>query len=208
MLPAAWASKPLLAAMIAAAILVTTTETTEETAPSCGYNQRARYAPNVELLLASRNQPPLVGQAHRWPSAAISGSSRETTHLQHSQQLQINETTAAALDALRVHDEMMREAPRDGKTRVRMYFHQASSSDTSANNSDDDTKKRAKLNDSNGSANKAANKERLLQFSSSGWGLEFGFDPREPSGKHFARGYIIERGLNRKLEESLVKQPT
>lgn len=82
-----------------------------------------------------------------------------------------------AVEAVKLHDELMKPPPKDGKVRVRMYYHRA-------------------IHDDN----------RLYgtgpwKYWGHGWGLEFGFDPKkkESDGKDrfYQKGYTIERAFGR-----------
>lgn len=82
----------------------------------------------------------------------------------------------SAIDAINLHDDMLRNPPRDGKVRVRMYYHRAIHDD-----------------------------DRLYgtgpwKYWGHGWGLEFGYDPtkkQDDKDKFYQKGYTIERAFGR-----------
>lgn len=83
-------------------------------------------------------------------------------------------SSKSAHDAIKLHDELLREPPRDGKARVRMYYHRAIHDD-----------------------------KRLYgtgpwKYWGHGWGVEFGFDPKtEATDNSYQKGYTIERAFGR-----------
>lgn len=89
-------------------------------------------------------------------------------------------SSKSATVALKLHDEMMKSPPKDGKVRVRMYHHRAIHDDT-----------------------------RLYgtgpwKYWSHGWGLEFGYDPKDVKDS-YQRGYTVERAFGRDFCEKASK---
>lgn len=84
-------------------------------------------------------------------------------------------SSKSALDAVKLHDDLLKAPPRDGKVRVRMYYHRAIHDD-------------ARLY-GNGP----------WKYWGHGWGLEFGFDPKSQASNNdfYQRGYTIERAFGR-----------
>jgi len=81
------------------------------------------------------------------------------------------------LDAIKMHNEMFEPPPKDGKVRVRMYFHRAMHDDV-----------------------------RLYgngpwKYWGHGWGVEYGYDPMVGAGSgrndFYQKGYTIERAYGR-----------
>lgn len=85
-----------------------------------------------------------------------------------------NIKSKSAAKALQMHDELLKDPPRDGKVRVRMYHHRALHDDV-----------------------------RLYgtgpwKYWGHGWGVEYGYDPRDSDKKNsYQRGYAIERAFGR-----------
>lgn len=83
-------------------------------------------------------------------------------------------SSKSALEAIKLHDDLLKEPPRDGKTRVRMYYHRAIHDD------------------------KRLYGNGPWKYWGHGWGLEFGFDPKsEGSDNYYQKGYTIERAFGR-----------
>lgn len=80
----------------------------------------------------------------------------------------------SAANAIKLHDELLKQPPRDGKVRVRMYYHRAIHDD-------------ARLY-GNGP----------WKYWGHGWGVEFGYDPKKTDKNDFyQKGYTIERAFGR-----------
>lgn len=77
-------------------------------------------------------------------------------------------------DAVRLQEELFEAPPRDGKVRVRMYFHRAMHDDVKLYGTGP------------------------WKYWGHGWGIEFGYDPRsEKKPDFYQRGYTIERAFGR-----------
>lgn len=81
----------------------------------------------------------------------------------------------SAHQAIQLHDELMKPAPKDGKVRVRMYYHRAIHDD-------------AKLFGTG-----------PWKYWGHGWGVEYGFDPKSEfkNKDYYQKGYTIERAFGR-----------
>lgn len=89
-------------------------------------------------------------------------------------QLESNLKLEPSRDAIGLHDELLDEPPRDGKVRVRMYFHRAIHDDINLYG--------------NGP----------WKYWGHGWGVEFSYDPKKDTSKDFhQRGYTIEKAFGR-----------
>ena len=83
-------------------------------------------------------------------------------------------SSKSPLEAIKMHNELFEKPPRDGKVRVRMYFHRAIHDDV-----------------------------RLYgtgpwKYWGHGWGVEYGFDPAKKGANDFyQKGYTIERAYGR-----------
>lgn len=76
--------------------------------------------------------------------------------------------------AIKLHDELLEEPPRDGIARVRMYFHRAIHDDVKLYGTGP------------------------WKYWGHGWGVEFGFDPRNVHNPNmYQKGYTIERAYGR-----------
>lgn len=84
-------------------------------------------------------------------------------------------SSKSALDAIKMHDNLLKPPPRDGIVRVRMYYHRAIHDDVKLYG--------------NGP----------WKYWGHGWGLEFGYDPKsDKNAKDFyQKGYTIERAFGR-----------
>lgn len=143
--------------------------------------QQASYAPTTRLL-TSYNP---LGQVNPSDTIDSSSSSKQsvknplssfvgaTVYGDHNK-TKLSLSSKSPVDAIKMHDEMMKEPPHDGKVRVRMYFHRATHDD-------------AKLYGTG-----------PWKYWGHGWGVEYGYDPKRGDKKdHYQRGYTIERAFGR-----------
>ena len=78
------------------------------------------------------------------------------------------------VDAIKMHNELLEKPPKDGKVRVRMYFHKAIHDDIKLYGTGP------------------------WKYWGHGWGIEFGYDPRSNVNNDFyQKGYTIERAFGR-----------
>lgn len=128
----------------------------------------AKYSPTLKLLTSynpievslSDNHSKIVG-------ATLFGNDQNSSP---------NVSSKSANDAVRMHDDLLRDPPKDGNVRVRMYYHRAIHDD-------------AKLY-GNGP----------WKYWGHGWGLEFGFNPKnmvKDKDNFYQKGYTIERAFGR-----------
>jgi len=134
----------------------------------------ASYAPGIRLL-TSYNPIVKPGTVGPDPSRGESLTDNQIVGATISRdQTNPPVRSVSAYDAIKMHDQLLEKPPRDGKVRVRMYYHRAMHDD-------------ARLY-GNGP----------WKYWGHGWGLEFGFDPRSNSRDNFyQKGYTIERAFGR-----------
>lgn len=137
---------------------------------STSSNNLANYSPTLRLLttynplekakiLSDSSSGEIVG-------ATLYGQDKTTMPKVYSK---------SATNAIKLHDDLMREPPKDGKVRVRMYYHRAIHDD-------------ARLY-GNGP----------WKYWGHGWGVEFGYDPKKADNNNdfYQKGYTIERAFGR-----------
>lgn len=132
-------------------------------------NHLANYSPTLKLLTTYnplREEKILENSSRgRIVGATLYGQDETTMPKVNSK---------SATNAIKLHDELMKQPPRDGKVRVRMYYHRAIHDD-------------ARLY-GNGP----------WKYWGHGWGVEFGYDPKKTDKNDFyQKGYTIERAFGR-----------
>lgn len=131
----------------------------------------ARYSPDVKLLT-------LYNPIGNLDAGDGDGTERDkvvgATLFGQSESAKPSVSSRLPAEAIKLHDELLQEPPRDGKVRVRMYFHRA-------------------IHD----------KPHLYgtgpwKYWGHGWGVEFGYNPKLDAPKDFyQKGYTIERAFGR-----------
>lgn len=130
-------------------------------------DRMAKYEPNLRLLTTYNPVEKTSGNGSgaKTVGATLFGQDQKTMPKVDSK---------SAVDAIKLHDELFKEPPRDGKVRVRMYYHWAIHDD-------------ARLY-GNGP----------WKYWGHGWGVEFGYDPMKKDIDNFyQRGYTIEKMFGR-----------
>lgn len=143
--------------------------------------QQASYSPTVRLLTSynpveqiksddSIDSSDSSKKSIRNPPNSIVGATIYGNH----NKTELSLSSGSPLEAIKMHDDMMKEPPHDGKVRVRMYFHRATHDD-------------AKLYGTG-----------PWKYWGHGWGVEYGYDPKRGDRKdHYQKGYTIERAFGR-----------
>lgn len=136
---------------------------------------QANYSPTLKLLIS---YDPITESAKQAEDGAkgISQNNRivgATLFGQHAH-LRPNVSSKSPVEAVKLHDDLFKTPPKDGKVRVRMYFHRAIHDDTNLYG--------------NGP----------WKYWGHGWGIEFGYDPRgRDKNDFYQKGYTIERAFGR-----------
>lgn len=135
---------------------------------------RANYSPAVELLTTfSPNQTNLGADSQQADLLKTSNQIVGATLFGRDQHLRPSVSSKSASEAIKLHNDLLLKPPNDGKVRVRMYYHRAIHDD-------------AKLYGSG-----------PWKYWGHGWGLEYGYDPRQNGRDFYQRGYTIERAFGR-----------
>lgn len=133
-------------------------------------NNLAKYSPTLRLLTTYN---PLE-EAKILSDSSSGGKIVGATLYGQDKTTMPKVNSKSATNAIKLHDDLMREPPKDGKVRVRMYYHRAIHDD-------------ARLY-GNGP----------WKYWGHGWGVEFGYDPKKIGNNDFyQKGYTIERAFGR-----------
>lgn len=134
--------------------------------PQTTSNSNSNFSPTMKLLTTYNPIRELEGAGNQLAGATV--TSKGDGNLRASLR------SKSAADAVKMHDDMLRDPPRDGKVRVRMYYHRAIHDD-------------ARLYGTG-----------PWKYWGHGYGVEFGYDPKDRGKKNaYQRGYTIERAFGR-----------
>lgn len=148
--------------------------------PSIEDSSRAEYSPTFDLLTTYQpiqsisREPGLTDQEDKLTDLLKSNNRIVgATLFGRDQNLKPSVSSKSAVEAIKLHNDMLRRPPNDGKVRVRMYYHRAIHDD-------------AKLYGTG-----------PWKYWGHGWGLEYGYDPRQKNKDFYQRGYTMERAYGR-----------
>lgn len=140
-------------------------------------DQSAKYSPTMRLLTSYnpvRDPAILLSEESQQEETRDAGRIVGATLRSEGRDSPPKVSSKSPLEAIRMHNELFEQPPRDGKVRVRMYFHRAIHDDVKMYGTGP------------------------WKYWGHGWGVEYGYDPLK-SGKNdfYQKGYTIERAYGR-----------